>query len=212
MSKKRRRDRIKAANDWTLWVREDFTKEEEANIDAKTLFHNNRYHVYVKLISTLWGDMLHLSIKRNDRGVWRDWRDLQRIKNEIAGPECEAVEMFPAESRMVDTANQYHLWVLPPGKRFPFGFTQRLVASKPGGIAEQRPFENPPEDAIDMSMMPLDWVNAKCELCTKPMGRRPYSIISDENGGARVAHVLCVDRIDQQEPQNEIPPVDTSEP
>jgi hypothetical protein len=35
-----------------------------------------------------------------------DWRDLQRIKNQLVGPECEAVELYPAESRKVDTANQ----------------------------------------------------------------------------------------------------------
>lgn len=68
-----------------------------------------------------------LSIKRHDRGTIRDWRDLQRIKNDVVGPECEAVELFPAESRLVDSANQYHLWALPPGERWPLGFGSRFV-------------------------------------------------------------------------------------
>lgn len=39
----------------------------------------------------------HLSIKRLSKGVVHDWRELQRIKNELTHPECEAVELYPAE-------------------------------------------------------------------------------------------------------------------
>lgn len=85
---------------------------------------------------------MHLSIKRRNRGVIRDWRVLQRIKNECAGPEREAVEIFPAESRLVDTANQYHLWALPEGEKLPFGFNERLVTDEVGATgARQRPFD-----------------------------------------------------------------------
>lgn len=52
----------------------------------------------------------YLSIKRLDREPINDWRAMQKIKNSIVGPEWEAVEIYPAESRLVDTANQYHLW------------------------------------------------------------------------------------------------------
>jgi len=77
---------------------------------------------------------------------------LQRIKNEIVGPEHEAVELFPAESRLVDTSNQYHLWVLTSDEnRWPFGFQTRLVANKGSHGAKQRPFEkdNMPDDLAD---------------------------------------------------------------
>ena len=98
--------------------------------------------------------MIHLSIKRNDRQPIHDWRDLQRIKNELVGPEFEAVELYPAESRMVDGANQFHLWVIiDPAVRFPFGFAERLVSENPGEGAVQRPFEpdNRPADADTVS-------------------------------------------------------------
>jgi len=75
------------------------------------------------VITTRRGEVLHISIRRNDRKHLIDWRHKQAIKNQLAGPECEAVELFPAESRLVDTANQFHLWaVLTPGFRFPLGF------------------------------------------------------------------------------------------
>ena len=67
--------------------------------------------------------IIHLSFKRNDRQPITSWSDVQRIKNEVVGPEHEACELFPAESRLVNLANQYHLWVLDhPEARFPFGF------------------------------------------------------------------------------------------
>ena len=52
----------------------------------------------------------YLSIKRLDREPIGDWRAMQKIKNAIVGAEWEAVEIYPAESRLVDTANQYHLF------------------------------------------------------------------------------------------------------
>lgn len=57
-------------------------------------------------------EVVHLSVKRRDKAAFDDWRDLQTIKNALVGPEFEAIELFPAESRLVDTANQRHLWVL----------------------------------------------------------------------------------------------------
>jgi hypothetical protein len=64
-----------------------------------------------------------LSIKRHDKQDCHDWRHFQEIKNQLVGPECEAVELYPAESRVIDTANQYHLWVFQdPTLRLPFGF------------------------------------------------------------------------------------------
>lgn len=65
-----------------------------------------------------------------------DWRHFQRIKNEVAGPEREACELYPAESRLTDEANEYWLWVLPEGERFPFGFDDRRV-SGPEAIGEE---------------------------------------------------------------------------
>lgn len=67
------------------------------------------------------GRFIHLSIKRQDREPIHDWRDLQRIKTELCGAEAEGVEIYPAESRVVDMANQYHLWVFTKLK-LPWGF------------------------------------------------------------------------------------------
>ncbi len=71
--------------------------------------------------------MSYITFKRFDRHAVRDWRHLQSIKNEVCGPEREAVELFPAESRLMDTSNQYHLYVLPEGAAFGVGQAERAV-------------------------------------------------------------------------------------
>lgn len=90
-----------------------------------------------------FGPVVHLSIKRRDKKPVHDWRDLQRIKTEIVGADAEAVEIYPPEDQVVDTANQYHLWVFANGTyRLPFGFRGgRLVNYQSGAGAVQRPLE-----------------------------------------------------------------------
>jgi hypothetical protein len=95
---------------------------------SSRIFENDQYHVEV----CFERPFVHLDISRRDRGDCKNWRDLQQIKNELVGPEHEGVELFPAESRLVDTANQYHMWVhVNAGYRFPFGFPERCVLPKP---------------------------------------------------------------------------------
>ena len=102
------------------------------------LYVNDIYQVAVRPIE---GGLIHLSIKRRDRKPIHDWRDLQKIKNELVGPENEGVELYPAESRLTDTVNQYHIWVIAdPSFRFPFGFGERAVSEATKGKAVQRPF------------------------------------------------------------------------
>ena len=63
-----------------------------------------------------------LSIKNHDRTTDIPWQDKQFIKNDICGEESEGVELFPAQSRMWNTANQYHLFVMKDKVRIPVGF------------------------------------------------------------------------------------------
>ncbi len=60
-------------------------------------------------------------VRRHDEKPIRSWTDMQRVKNELMGPDRIAVEVYPKESQRVDVANIYHLWVLPDGMKLPFG-------------------------------------------------------------------------------------------
>jgi hypothetical protein len=81
---------------------------------------NDRYTVHVQRRDD--SSVAELSIRRNDRKAIRDWRHFQWIKTEIAGADVEAFELYPAEDRLMDTANQYYLYCLPPGQRIPAGY------------------------------------------------------------------------------------------
>lgn len=92
------------------------------------VYQNNLYHVEMAYGTPF----IHLDIHRLDGGPCKNWRHFQQIKNELVGAEHEAIELFPAESRLVDTANEYHLWVhARPDFRFPVGWNGRLVMEKP---------------------------------------------------------------------------------
>lgn len=132
----------KGVPDWTPFE-EGVLPRTYREIDSPfRVVMNSRYQVNFFHHDTPFGPMIQLSIKRRDKEMIHDWRELQRIKNELLGEEVEAVELYPADSRLVDTSNQYHLWCLPEGMRFPFGYTDRLVGEGDGRFgSKQRPFE-----------------------------------------------------------------------
>lgn len=127
---------------WTEFVQAEPIPELPADI----IFLNSRYQVNMRKIRCPppFNDGIELSIKTRDKAPFHNWRDIQRIKNELLGPEIEAIELFPSESRLVDTANQYYVFAFPwndfPGHRFPFGFTERFVSETPVGGSVQEPF------------------------------------------------------------------------
>jgi len=78
-------------------------------------------------VDELKGRCTWLSIKRRDKRPVNNWQDMQTIKNRLVGVDCDAIQIFPAESRMVNMANQYHLIVLPSDASLPFGWGRRSV-------------------------------------------------------------------------------------
>ena len=106
-------------------------KRQYRIMQRSRVYQSEKYIVHV-LEPEEQGAVTHISIRRQDRRSGTDWREFQDIKNQLCGPEREAVEIYPAESRLVDGANQYHLWVLPEGVEVPFGFNEgRQVDSMP---------------------------------------------------------------------------------
>lgn len=124
-------------DDWTPFQRVGGTVVDPNGV-VGTLMENNRYQVIVREHADgPFGPFVHLTIRARDGSARHDWRDFQRIKNELVGEEAEAVELYPAESRLVDTANHYHLWAFHT-YRFPLGMSTREVSDGTSGIS-QRP-------------------------------------------------------------------------
>lgn len=109
--------------------------------------------IYVVIKRVLEDGCVWLSIRSEDNTAQHDWRHFQRIKNELVGPEAEAIEIYPAESRLVDTSNQFHLWCLPPGTKIPFGFGERLVSEAELATTKQRKFEDKPVDLVPEAIL-----------------------------------------------------------
>ncbi len=136
MSKKRKQ----SSSRWTPFVgaiphREGVAIELE---EHETYWKNSFYTVVKKLIEGKEDGPIHLSIRHNERKAVRDWRHFQRIKNELAGPEREGIEVFPPESQLVDTANQYHLFIYPEGMSNPFTWDQGRHVTDDPTAAETR--------------------------------------------------------------------------
>lgn len=59
-----------------------------------------------------------LSINKTvfNRTSWEDnltWDELQNIKNSVGYSECDAVEVYPKSSDVVNVANMRHLFIMP---------------------------------------------------------------------------------------------------
>lgn len=117
--------------------------------DHDEIWMNNLYTVHLTR-NVLHSDaqnhpqMHELSIRRNDRQAAMDWRHLQQIKNELIGERHEGTMLFPHANRLVDTSNQFYMYVCAvPDIIFPYGMLGRLVSE--GGGADvgnvQRPFQ-----------------------------------------------------------------------
>lgn len=87
------------------------------------------------------GGMVQIGIYSHDGTARHDWREFQNIKNQIAGPECEAFELYPAESRLLDPSNYYTLWCFPGLRRLKVGHDGRRVLDANEALAPQRGFQ-----------------------------------------------------------------------
>lgn len=128
-----------------------------AIVSSDEVWLNDQYQVNVTrhIRCPGWGEtkVTHLSIKRLDKAPARNWRHFQYIKNQLCGPDVQGVEIYPQEAYLVDTSNQYHLWVFEDRNMIlPFGFYARVVSEQEFAGAVQEPWEKNmrPDDMTDM--------------------------------------------------------------
>jgi hypothetical protein len=108
------------------------------------VWFNDTYNVTVRrfhkdpVFSSRSGGMVQIGICSFDGTARHDWRDFQAIKNQLAGEECEALELYPAESRLLDPSNYYTLWCFPGVRRLNIGQPERKVRDADAAWAPQR--------------------------------------------------------------------------
>ena len=81
-----------------------------------------------------------IGITAIDDTARHDWREFQQLKNYLVGEEWEGLELYPAESRLVDPSNRFYLWCVPKGV-ITWGLpgNRRHVCDAEDAIAPQRP-------------------------------------------------------------------------
>ena len=84
------------------------------------------YSVLSRKIRTAWGAVEHVTIQKmgsfsSDGSKEVPWSVKQEIKDDLFGTKCTAIEIFPERRKLVDVCDVYHLWVLPPDFKIPFG-------------------------------------------------------------------------------------------
>jgi hypothetical protein len=120
---------------------ERYSKSEPSEPDE--YWHNDIYTVTLRRhdkdpVFGTWGGMIQLGISSLDGTTRHDWRDFQAIKNQLAGAETEAFELYPAESRLLDPSNYYTLWCFPSINRLKVGINERVVRDADEAMAPQR--------------------------------------------------------------------------
>ena len=83
------------------------------------IFMNNLFVVQVHNEHCDWGPVKRVMIRRADAEPEHDWAIFQKIKNEIFGADCTALEVYPKERNKIDVANVYWLFVFPPEYQCP---------------------------------------------------------------------------------------------
>jgi hypothetical protein len=130
--------------------------------EGESFWRNSFYTVVKKKLDDKENDegALHLSIRHNQGKAVRDWRHFQKIKNELAGEEREALEIFPKESDLIDVSNSYHLFVLPAGDTSMFTWREgRHVTSDPSDEETKAWVESQggdPNSIVGVAQRPLE--------------------------------------------------------
>jgi hypothetical protein len=116
--------RLVSASIWPIWEWSYFPKGSVGCsgwlFDIDRAAANQRFAVLIRRLGDTDDDTLHLAIRTPSHAEPR-WAELQRIKDELCGPERCAVQVCPARSRLIDDADMYHLWVMPSGFEPAFG-------------------------------------------------------------------------------------------
>ena len=138
-------------------VAKQYAKNLLRYMDSMTYWQNSTYFVSTKkrnghgsydfakeTYNGVWtGESMWISFHRHDREPVIDWRDMQNSKNDVAGPEWEAIQIFPSESRLMDTANEYHMFAF--NGELPIGFFIGRAIQEPETVksmgGKQRKYE-----------------------------------------------------------------------
>lgn len=110
--------KFRASGDWGTWETIHLHPGQGGSGWAGACHQCRRNRVFAVLIRLDASGVVHLAVSSLS-GIRPSWPEMQRIKDEIAGPDATAIEVYPPKAEVVDEADMFHIWVLR-GK-LPFG-------------------------------------------------------------------------------------------
>lgn len=114
-----RERRLRRSGQWGEWERLENTRRGSQGWLGE-VDHVRKNRVFAVLVRDV-GTAFHLAVS-SLTGDRPSWPEMQRIKNELAGPDATAVEVYPPQREVVDDANMYHIWIVGP---LPFSLSDR---------------------------------------------------------------------------------------
>lgn len=108
-----REARLRRSGEWGDWEIITFPPGSTGGDGWSAEFskaHRNR--VFSVLDRIDFSGARHLAVSSLS-GIRPTWREMQRIKDEIAGEDMTAIEVYPPRAEIIDAADMFHLWVLP---------------------------------------------------------------------------------------------------
>jgi hypothetical protein len=107
----RSEERARKSGEWGEWETLTFPPGSAGRRWAADFTTAHRNRVFSVLDRTLKNGIRHLAVTSlsQERPSW--W-EMQRIKNEIAGEDATAVEVYPPQTEVVDGADMFHIWVV----------------------------------------------------------------------------------------------------
>lgn len=113
-------ERRSLSGNWQPWEHKTFPKGSVGSSWCAEIGEAYTNYLYAALVRHLEGGRIHLAI-RTPSNLEPPWRDMQRIKNELFGEDRFAIQIYPAQSHLIDDADMYHLWIMEEGYHPGFG-------------------------------------------------------------------------------------------
>lgn len=104
--------KLRASGDWPPWEAADLPDGNGGRgwgVEVRRVYRNWVFAVQAR---PLPDGAVHFAIGSLS-GIRPTWHEMQRIKDELAGPEKTAIEIYPPQAEIVDGADMFHIWILP---------------------------------------------------------------------------------------------------
>ena len=109
--------KARRSGEWGKWETIHFPAGSAGKAWAACFTTAHRNRVFSVLDRMDFSGARHLAVSSLS-GIRPTWPEMQRIKDDLAGPSATAVEVYPPQAEVVDEADMFHILVLPG--RLPF--------------------------------------------------------------------------------------------